>query len=259
MSKKIYLSISIITVLVLGLVLILRLEKSKGSESIKHTAISTPTATPLDLTALATIHAERNAIAIFTQNPTLALSSTPFYAQILYNEVERNLTEVPFPKRPCYLNPTNVPQNSTTPIKECGPFIATMMLGDEPRKIMALMGKLGIQGTVGIVSDGLEGINNSDNQSFVAARSRVGILIDVTMIPDQQSINDTMNQLTDILIQNWEQLKYVSNNADISIVISNDNQNRELRTTYAILYEAYKKGLKGQALIQAMGGFSETN
>jgi hypothetical protein len=55
----------------------------------------------LDPNEVATVSSERTAIAIFTQNPTLALSSTPFYAEIIFNDVVHNLTEVPFPNRNC--------------------------------------------------------------------------------------------------------------------------------------------------------------
>jgi hypothetical protein len=43
----------------------------------------------------ATVDTERTAIARFTENPTLALSSTPFYGIILYNEVVRQHTQTP--------------------------------------------------------------------------------------------------------------------------------------------------------------------
>ena len=238
--------------------LILGIKQASPKPDLELTEVSTSLATQTS-SSLATIEAERTAIAIFTQNPTLALSSTPFYAQIIYNEVIRNLTEVPLPSRPCYLNPTNVPQNSATPISECGPFIATQLLGDEPRKIMALMEKAGIVGTVGIESYGLEGINNSDKRAFVAVQSKIGVSISVPTFTDQKLINDTLTNLTDMLIQNWEQLKYVSNNATISIVFSAHGQTKSILTTYAALYEAHKSGLNGEILIQAIGGFTKIN
>jgi hypothetical protein len=254
LSKKIYFGLSLVTISILVLMLILGIKQPSPNADLELTEISTSQATQTS-SALATIASERTAIAIFTQNPTLALSSTPFYGQVIYNEVVRNLTEVPLPSRPCYLNPTNVPQNSATPISECGPFITTQLLGDEPRKIMALMEKAGIVGTVGIESYGLEGINNSDKRGFIAVQSKMGVSISLDTITDQQLINDTVTNLTDILIQSWEQLKYVSNNATISIVLSAQGQSKSLLTTYAALYKAHKSGLNGEMLIQAIDGF----
>jgi len=151
----------------------------------------------------------------------------------------------------------NVPQNLATPITECGPFISTMMLGDEPRKIMAVMEKAGIQATVGVDSYGLEGIDQADNELFVAVQSRVGVLIRLNTITDQQLINDTLKKATDILIQNWEPVRHISTNANISIAMSDGSRNKSLVTTYAILNDAYKNHLENDALVQALGGLTD--
>ncbi len=42
-----------------------------------------------------TLQYEKTALAVFTENPTLALSSTPFYAEIIYNEAIRRITATP--------------------------------------------------------------------------------------------------------------------------------------------------------------------
>jgi hypothetical protein len=257
LPKKLYLGLSLVIIVIVGLVVILGIKQPEFRDVVERTPIPTLLATKPSLAALSTIEAERTAIAIFTQNPTLALSSTPFYAQIIYDDVMRNLTEIPLPKRPCYLSPTNVPQNLAMPITECGPFIATMMLGDEPRKIMAIMEKVGIKGTVGVESYGLEGINQSDNELFVAVQSRVGVLIHLNTISDQQLINDTLKRVTDILIENWEPVRHISTNAKISIAMSDGSRNKSILTTYMILNEAYKNHLENDALVQSLGGLTD--
>ena len=254
-----YLITSVVGVIILFVLLIFLLRQPVSNDSVQSTTLSASPATQASLESLSTIEAERTSIAIFTQNPTLALSSTPFYAEIIYKDVIRNLTEMPLPNRSCYLSPTNVPSGSTAPINECGPFIATRLLADEPRETMRLMEEVGIEGTVGIESYGLEQINNSDNRSFVAVQSRMGISINVDEITDQKLINDIVKSLVDILVQHWNQLSYVSTNATILIEIKGSDQSKWIDTTYTTLYEAHENSLEGENLIQAIGGFTESN
>jgi hypothetical protein len=69
------------------------------STEIVVTSIPTEATEEINLAATeayqATVDTERTAIARFTENPTLALSSTPFYGIILYNEVVRQHTQTP--------------------------------------------------------------------------------------------------------------------------------------------------------------------
>jgi hypothetical protein len=206
-----------------------------------------------------TVAAERTAIAIFTQNPTLALSSTPFYAQIIYNEVERNLTEIPFPSRPCYLSPTNVPGNPATPIDECGPFIATGGIDDAARELVELMQEVSIEGTAGVVSNGVEQIDKSGNPPFVAVQSTLGFAIAVDTISNRLLMIEIIEKLTDIIIENWANLEYVSTNAEIYVQLNGSDGSAEVLTTYDALYQAHEAGLRGDNLIEALGGFTEDN
>src|SRR5689334_23378796 len=76
--------------------------QNRSEENLNHQDFTSVT-----LSSRSTLSAETTAIAIFTKHPTLALSSTPFYAEIIFNEVVRNLTEIPFPVRGYYLYPTS--------------------------------------------------------------------------------------------------------------------------------------------------------
>lgn len=109
--------IGIIALVVLGLFLLSTALQENPVEVSLSLIIPSP-----DANIRATIGFERTAIAQFTQCPELAASMTPFYAQIIYNEVVMNLTEIPYPVRPCYLNPTDVPENPATPLPtdKCG-------------------------------------------------------------------------------------------------------------------------------------------
>jgi hypothetical protein len=206
-----------------------------------------------------TVAFERTAIAIFTQNPTLALSSTPFYAEIIYNEVLRNLTEVPLPRRNCYLVATSAPGNSVLSHFECGALVATIMLGDDARILMELMNEAGIEGTIGGESTGVEGIDEAGgNRPFVAVQSRLGFAITVETIGDQTLLGNMISQITDILNQNWSSLKYVASNAEVYIQFDGSDGSKYVSTMYDTLKQVYERNLKGQALIQAIGDLKET-
>lgn len=206
---------------------------------------------------VSTIEAERTAIAVFTQSPALALSSTPFYAEIIYREVLRNLTEIPFPRRPCYLDPTTAAMNPTTPIAECGPFIATIVLSEEATELMNLMSMAGINGTVGIESTGLQGIDQTDLIPFVAVQSRLGFALPVDTIANSEELSSLLTSVAVLLVEHWEQIDYVSTKAEIWIEFMSDTGSRFILTTYAALLHAYQDGLRGESLVAAVGGLQD--
>jgi len=70
---------------------------------------------------------------------------------------------------------------------------------------------------------------------------------------------EIIEKLTDLLIQNWENLEYVSTNAEIYIQLNGSDGSAEVLTTYEALYQSYLNGLSGEALIAALGGFVEDN
>ncbi|MBZ0279758.1 MAG: hypothetical protein K8L97_03390 [Anaerolineae bacterium] len=207
----------------------------------------------VDPQELPTIEAERTALAIFTQSPELALSSTPFYGEIIYHEVLRNLTEVPFPSRPCYLYAENVPENPATRVNDCGPFIATVVLSDATNTMMGLMSEAGIEGTAGIESTGLQQVD----ASFLAVESHLGFAITIDAISNRPLLLTAISNFVDFLMQNWDKLEYVSTNATIFIEFFGQDGSKSILTTYADLSEAYRNNLSDEELIQALGGLIE--
>jgi len=207
----------------------------------------------VDPQELPTIEAARTALAIFTQSPELALSSTPFYGEIIYHEVLRNLTEIPFPSRPCYLYPENVPENPATRVSECGPFIATVVLSDATNTMMELMRKADIEGTAGIESTGLEQVDTP----FLAIESRLGFAITIDTISNRPLLLTTLSNFVDFLMQNWDELKDVSTNATIFIEFVGQDGSKSILTTYADLSEAYRNNLRDENLVRALGGLIE--
>lgn len=257
MSRKHFLTFALTGILILSVIIIYVMRETQFVDSQPLQTSPSPTKTR-ETVQLSTIEIERTAIAVFTQNPTLALSSTLFYAEIIYNEVMRNLTEIPSPKRNCYLNPTNVPANPSTPIAECGPFIVTILFGDEARELIELMKKAGIEGTVGIESTGLQQIDKSDAAPFVAVQSRLGFAITVETINNREALVNTITKLVDFLVKNWGRMTYVSTNAEILIELKGSDGSRSILTTYTALSEAHQSGLTGESLIEAIGNFSES-
>jgi hypothetical protein len=222
---------------------------------IQRSSTSQPTP---DANQRATRRAERTLIAIFTQNPTLSLSLTPFFGEIIYHNVEINLTEVPFPERPCYLSTLDVPGNRSIPIK-CGPMLGTLLAGEREgiTELNELMKQAGFNGTVGFESYGLEGIDEATYRPFTAVESRMGIRLFVKSVTDRQVIAQEMSRLVKFLVENWGMLKYTAPKTDIYIALTSIDGSRYVHTTSIAMRQAYEDKLGGEALIDALGGLAD--
>ncbi len=224
-----------------------------------------------------TVNAERTAIAVFTQNPTLALSSTPYYAEIIYNEVVRNLTEVPYPVRGSYLGPvtathmarllTTTPTSTpvavisamTTPMQRCTTTISTHVLSDLSREIILLLEQQEIEARVSVTSLGVEGIDTACTIPFQPVRSRFQIYIKVESIDDTSQLTELTVGVLAVTQEKWDNMEYVSNNSVISIYFDDGDGGKLFTTTHDAMVEAYEDGLQGDNLIETLGGFAEDN
>ncbi len=258
MSRKLYLSVGLIGIAAIGFLLTYLVSNSSSTPEESFTQTSpAPDMTSTDANIQLTVAFEDTAVAKFTENPEFVSSMTPFYAQIIYNDVLRNLTEIPFPGRPCYLDPTDAPDNPATPVGKCGPSIVTILFGDEATELTELMNSSGIEGTLGIESYGVQQTSDESLPPFVAVRSRTGFAIPMDTVSSETLLNDTLNRLSDFIVQNWESLESVSTNADIYIELIGNDGSKTLLTTYAALKAAKESGLEGEQLLQALGGWQE--
>lgn len=208
-----------------------------------------------------TVAVERTAIAMFTLNPALALSSTPGFAEIIYNSVLRNLTEVPDPPRPCYLDPTLLASGLATPIGDCKPFIESVSISDgfleEYMSLNKALSDLGIQGNVNLLLRGLSAINDADYSGFTAVYSKLYVSVDTTSIEDTTALAEILKRLLDFIIGQWDSMRYITANAEISIAFISDAGTRYISTTYNEILVLQQRQPSGIPLLEALGGLLE--
>jgi hypothetical protein len=206
---------------------------------------------------LSTISFERTALAVFTANPTLALSSTPFYAEIIYDEVVRNLTEIPSPQRYYYILPTpsagstSIPQSENTFDQSCVTVISTMSVSKAASLLTeAARHEIGDSISFGITSQGVEGCN----MSFKAVHSEISVQANVG---DKQEDQRTtiIEAILRLIINRRDRLEYVAINPQILIFLSPESTTPSINTYYDIVSDAIKQDLTGEALIEAVRGY----
>ncbi|MEZ4671436.1 MAG: hypothetical protein R3E39_26330 [Anaerolineae bacterium] len=216
--------------------------------------------------SLATVNSERTAIAVFTQNPTLALSSTPFYAEIIYNEIIRNLTEIPYPPRSYYI--TSVPTISALATKSpsndamltsqasnvndvsCITVISTWALGDQSRALINMLQKEeNINSTVNVVSLGVEGLDKDCRIPFQAVQSRIQVSIVLSDVDNNFTTLEILMKITGFLVRKWNSIQYISKRADILIYISGAEGAKTFATNYDAMLNAVTENLSDEALL----------
>jgi hypothetical protein len=216
-----------------------------------------------------TVDFERTMIARFTENPTLALSSTPFYVYIIHSEILRQFTETPrevfLCEKPCSLStptmrPTSTPGPSPThPPPRCSPVIANWGLTEQIDDLEKLFDE-DIFGEfwISIFSTGLEGIDEACEIPFQPLSTNFSIVIYVASIDDFEHLTWLVEQSLAIMAEQWGKIPYVSHlKSDIGIFFRQTDRYRYLSFNYAEMVELYTSGLRGSLLIDALGGFSD--
>lgn len=188
---------------------------------------------------------EKTAIAVFTQNPTLALSSTPFYAEIIFDDTLRQITETP------YHGALTIPSTS-----KCSPALSNIVLSELSGKIMQMLKSRNIDARVLVVSSGVEGIDSDCRIPFQAVHSRIDVGVDLENLDDNSRLTDLGSRILDFLMGYWDKMEDVAKKCDILVSFHSGEDNISMNTSYDALVRAYTNGLRGDALVASLGGFT---
>jgi hypothetical protein len=182
---------------------------------------------------------DNTALAQFTQNPTLALSSTPYFVEIIARDVIRRATTTP------QIYP---------------PVISMWSRSEQSYAFMDVLREHGIDARLSFDSTGVEGINDAELAGFQAYTTtlRIGINTDtldknaLTPVLEQvfMLVNDPDSQLDESIFHNLS--------VDMSFYDFDEtpiSRSKTIRTMFHMYQEAQAKGLTGDALIKALGGY----
>lgn len=248
----------LLAVIMLAVSLLLALRQP--SSPAVSPAMVTPGATGTDANYIATVAFEDTAVAIFTLNPTLALSSTPYFAEIIYNDVLRNImTEVPYPRRPCYLDPTIAPTylSQAIPPEICGTMLATPSTGyEEYSRLVGQLISARIKGTISLTTVGYYMMNT--DEPFVPVYSKVYVDIELISLQDHATVNDQLTRMVSFLVENWDSIEFAARNSEIYLQFVAPDGSSNTSFTFDQLLDAYVRGLTGDNLLKALGGIQTT-
>ncbi len=244
---------------------------------------------PSDVTAtqeaLETISAEHTAIAVFTQNPTLALSSTPFYAEIIANEIIRKMDahEPPYGQGSvptsdfssiiesqletvygitwtptATFTPPAVASTKTptfTPAPKCVPVVSAFQPLGLSQKLTDLLHDKAIQGTGAVNSTGVEGIDAACMTPFVPIYTEFGFFLYSEI--SSQEISDILAQVLEVFSAFEPENAYISRircTVDFGFGKPDTGVQAAIRTDCQTAISAYQQELSGEALINVLGG-----
>ncbi|MFN8371917.1 MAG: hypothetical protein U0694_03450 [Anaerolineae bacterium] len=254
-----------------------------GGRAATYAPVTPPTRAPTftpDIPGTETTIAERTAIAIFTQNPTLALSSTPFFAEIIYNETIRLITATPgywnserlaaFQRMTVTsealmtTSPTPAPPLvltsylTTTPTLNyhCEPAIGLHDLGDFVEHMVYTLYEVNLETSVYAATRDIHGI---DQACIIPPQPVVTVIvvsIDVETISYLPRLSEMTAHVLQAILDNQVYLDYVSTRqARVTINFRTPNETIYITADYFVALQAYNDGLRGDALVEALGGF----
>ena len=207
------------------------------------------TANPQDAEAIytGTAAAEMTAIAVFTQNPKLALSSTPYYVEIIANEIVRQATIHPrdneltataiISQLTQTWTPTPTIPTTPTPSREpvCDPAIQNWAMTDKSLEMDIRLADVGLDASAGIVSVGVVGIDGTCDAPFMAYQTTFSILIE-TEDDVLESDPDEMARLIMLAFTVLSEMEFepthIAPNPEIDVIMSSDSGGTLFYTDY---------------------------
>jgi hypothetical protein len=221
----------------------------------------TLTPVPTDPNWETTVSFEHTALAQYTANPQFAISSTPYFAQIIYNDLIRNLTEIPYPVRgywydPAWLTATLDP-NILVP---CTQVLETRELHETSDVLLnAINSQLVIPVLMTAQSTGLSMC--SPQNDFFPVYSSMSILIESSEAPLLNP--ERVKEVLRLLVDNRDKMTYVALNPRIVIWVTSDLDDTNFScctvvfdTDLDAVIAALDASYEGDAFIAALGGYS---
>jgi hypothetical protein len=262
---------AIVAVTMLGLGCQAQLTSTPSMNSSDQT--TTLPASP-DSSGSETRNFEGTAIAVFTQNPTLALSSTPGFAQIIYDDLVRQQTETPnsFRNSPSTFAARATDSSSTanstqhdasafpqTSTYKCYPVIETRELPEKADEIKSILRQQNIEVSVTVISIGVSGLDENCEVPFEPVFTRFQFGVTAESVADESSLAELVSKIIATAIDNQQPNDQTTMlNGAINIFFDANDGHVRLDTDLPSAVAFYRQRLTGFDLLEALGGFVES-
>lgn len=198
-----------------------------------------------------TVNFERTAIAMFTANPTLALSSTPSFPRIIYHELLRQLTATLPPAQSSIVAPTISAEHP------CAPALTSVTGLDVTDRLQQDLEAHGLDEVfVFIVSTTVGGFDVNCTIPTVTVRTFFQFAIGVTDLSDESELASITSLILNEMIESSSDASITLEAGDVQIFFEDtDGNTRQVFSDVGIAVDAVRSGLAGLELIRVMGGF----
>lgn len=191
----------------------------------------------------ATVDFESTAVALFTANPRYSLSSTPYYAEILYNQAIYQLTQTP-----------TIDRSGLTP--NCSLVADFREIRDLSDIVMQSFDNQSISIFMRTFTSGVWGVDANCSE-FFPVFTRIRIWVEMDGNGSASLVSETVANIIRLINENISQADMISpvlSNINLSIYFGYEEQQLGIFTTWLIAQQSYLNGLRGEDLIDALGG-----
>lgn len=223
------------------LLLLVFLISACSSVAVQNTVEPTSVRTP---DTSATVAFERTAIARFTENPESAEMMTPYYGEILWNEVIRQITETPIfdPDRECY------------PV---GDFWQLRELSDSIEIGLAEV-------DIPVISEAWVNVvwNTNVCDEFLIVENTIRIWVQELIEPESDEFDVQLISILEVFLSETENATDISPvpvTIELGIYFDAANSRFFIETNRLVVSRALENGLSGEPLIESLGGLTIIN
>lgn len=191
-----------------------------------------------------TVEAHTTAIAVFTANPSLALSSTPYFIEIILDDLS---TRDHDPTRISYIRTT---------MPKCYPAIVNKSLGDLSQEPHNTYAKAEIDANVDVVSVGVEGYDTVCEAPFRVSQTLFRIYVSDNTLAGTQEFYRLFSKIISILADYWrnQNNEFVSTTSTIlNLYVDGADSYLNYQERIETVIEAFETGLHDDKLADYLG------
>ena len=199
-----------------------------------------------DVSIEATVQAEREIILQLTNQPDAALSVTPYYAEILFNEAERYITTA---------TPTIDPSQ---PTPTCWLVADFWQLRDVAQNIDTVLEQRNFQSSTEVFVSVVWNADECGTYIPVSNRVRIWVEDDGVMGTDDNNFLTILDEvISSIRSADSEDISAVESNIEITVNFYTENSSTHLLTNLAEYTEILQRDLQPGEIINLLGGIQE--
>lgn len=237
-STRIFLGVGAVVILLLVVVLIYI---SRPNADTGQSMQNVDGRVPID----ATVQVEREIILQLTTQPDVALSITPYYAEILFNEAERYVTTA---------TPTLDPSQ---PTPACWLVADFWQLPDVAQNIDRALEQRNFQSSTEVFVSVVWNVNECDTYIPVSNRVRIWVEDDGLVSTDDGFLTILDEVASSIRSANSDDISAVESNVEITVNVVSDDRTTYLSTNLAEYNEIPQNDLPPSEIISLLGGIHE--